>query len=399
MERQRKNPTSRVALVTWLSVAVLAALLTSLTLPAGAQPPNAERRRIEGLAERARERVLALQQEADDLATQEQSLLVELRRLEVERQLNAESLIQIDADLDETTRQLTDTAEQVEQLEHTVATQRPAVEARLVELYKLGRPSYNRLLLGVEDLRSLGRAYRLVSALAELDRQRITEHRQTLAELRSSQAALEKRQAEIKALQAEALSARRRANRTIAAQSALVRSIDERRDLTAQLTAELQIAHQLLQATLAAMATGASPSPAPVALPLRPFRGDLESPVAGEAALPFGRQQQTRFGTTIIRNGIEISAREGSLVKAVHEGQVAFADTFTGFGNLVILDHGGQSYSLYGYLSSLSVERGTHVDDQTILGTVGRAPAGASALYFELRIDGEPVDPVEWLQE
>ena len=220
-----------------------------------------------------------------------------------------------------------------------------------------------------------------------------------MAELRSSQAALEMRQAEVEALQAEALSARRRANRTIAAESALVRSIDERRDLTAQLTAELQVAHQLLQATLAGMAMGGPPSPAPVALPLRPFRGDLEPPVAGEVALPFGRQQQTRFGTTIIRNGIEISAREGSLVKAVHEGQVAFADTFTGFGNLVILDHGGQSYSLYGYLSSLAVERGTHVDEQTILGTVGRAPAGASALYFELRIDGEPVDPVEWLQE
>ena len=234
MERQRKNPTSRVALVAWLSVAVLTALPTSLTLPARAQPPNAERRRIEGLAQRARERVLTLQQEADDLATREQSLLVELRRVEVERQLNAERLIQIDADLDETTGQLTETVEQ---------------------------------------------------------------------------------------------------------------------------------------------------------------------PVAGEVALPFGRQQRTRFGTTIIRNGIEISAREGSLVKAVHEGQVAFADTFTGFGNLVILDHGAQSYSLYGYLSSLTVERGPHVDDQTILGTVGRAPAGASALYFELRIDGEPVDPVEWLQK
>ena len=399
MERQRQNPTSRIALVTWLSVAVLTALPTLLTLPARAQPPNAERRRIEELAERARERVLALQQEADDLATQEQSLLVELRRVEVERQLNAERLIQIDADLDETTRRLTETAEQAEQLERTVAAQRPAVEARLVELYKLGRPSYNRLLLGVADLQSLGRAYRLVSALAELDRQRITEYRQTLAELRSSQASLEQRQAEVEALQAEALSARRRANRTIAAQSALVSSIDERRDLTAQLTAELQMAHQLLQATLAAMATGDSPSPAPVALPLRPFRGDLAPPVSGEVALPFGRQQQTRFGTTIIRNGIEISASAGSLVKAVHEGQVAFADTFTGFGNLVILDHGGQSYSLYGYLSSLAVERGTHVDDQTILGTVGRAPAGASALYFELRIDGEPVDPVEWLQE
>lgn len=82
-------------------------------------------------------------------------------------------------------------------------------------------------------------------------------------------------------------------------------------------------------------------------------------------------------------------ADEGTPVIAVHEGQVAYADTFTGFGNLIIIDHGTQSYSLYGYLATLDVER------DMPLGTVGRTPAGASSLYFELRVDGQPVDPVE----
>ena len=242
------------------------------------------------------------------------------------------------------------------------------------------------------DLRQLGRAYRVVSALAELDRQQVAEHRQALESLKSSQSALKERQEQVAALQEETRRIRRGLDRAIAAQSDLVRSIDERRDLTAQLTGELHLAQQQLQAA------GSQSRHAPV-LPLRPFRGDLERPVAGDVVIPFGRHQQTRFGTTIVRNGIEISAAEGGPVKAIHEGHVAFADTFTGFGNLVILDHGGQSYSSYGYLSFLAVQRGTHVDRHEVLGTVGRAPAGQAGLYFELRIDGNPVDPVEWLKE
>ena len=280
-----------------------------------------------------------------------------------------------------------------------MVAQQPGVEARLVELYKLGRPRYSRLLLGVRDLGSLGRAYRAVSALAEVDRQRVTEHRQALDALQSSQSTLEKRQEQVTVLQKEMRRTRRGLDGAIAAQSDLVQSIDDRRDLTAQLTGELQLAQRQLQATLAEMAAGSQSRPVFVALPLRPFRGELERPVDGDVVAPFGHHQQTWFGTTIIRNGIEISAAQGSLVTAVHEGQVAFADTFTGFGNLVILDHGGQSYSLYGYLSFLAVQRGAHVDRHEVLGTVGLAPAGPTALYFELRIDGKPVDPVEWLKE
>jgi septal ring factor EnvC (AmiA/AmiB activator) len=100
----------------------------------------------------------------------------------------------------------------------------------------------------------------------------------------------------------------------------------------------------------------------------------------------------------VTRNGIEIGAREKTPVRAVHEGTAAFAAPFTGFGTLVIVDHGGNAFSLYGHLSQALVTKGATVKRGGIVGSVGHTPTGVAALYFELRIDGRPVDPVQWLR-
>lgn len=379
-----------------MTLAALGALVAGVARVA-AQP--SDRAELERLANRASARIRALQQEADSLASRERTLLGELRRFEIDRQIKAEELVGIAVKTDATGRELAETTARITDLEQAAMRQRPGVEARLVELYKLGRPGYARLLLGVGDLRSIARAYRMVAGLAELDRQRIEEHRLTLERLKTARDDLEARHLKMRALEDDARRARQALDRAVANQTTQIDEIDRRRDLTAQLTGELQLAQRQLQASLVALASGTTALVAPMALPLRPFRGDLEPPVSGRVIAPFGRQQQTRFGTTIQRNGVELAAEEGAAVQAIHEGEVAFADTFTGFGHLVILDHGAQSYSLYGYLSSLSVERGARVDRHQVLGAVGRAPAGPAALYFELRIDGQPVDPVQWLKK
>jgi septal ring factor EnvC (AmiA/AmiB activator) len=106
----------------------------------------------------------------------------------------------------------------------------------------------------------------------------------------------------------------------------------------------------------------------------------------------------SRFGTAIARSGIEISLAEGQPVQAIHEGTVAYADQFTGYGDLVIVDHGEGVYSLYGYLASIEATRGQRVEAHTRIGASGRNPSGNPALYFELRVDGKPVDPLQWLK-
>ena len=91
---------------------------------------------------------------------------------------------------------------------------------------------------------------------------------------------------------------------------------------------------------------------------------------------------------------------EGAPAQAVHEGTVAFADTFAGFGNLVIVDHGAQTFSLYGDLLDIGGQerRARRPRAARRHRRADRRPAPAG-LYFELRVDGQPVDPLQWLKK
>jgi murein hydrolase activator len=358
-----------------------------------AQSPAPDRGAADTTAQRATERIRALQRESDALAKQERTLLVELRRLEVERELRTAELATIDRDLRDTGSKIEATTARAAALGTVAETERPEVERRVLQLYKLGHAGYWRLLLDSSDLRTIGRAYRTAAALNRLDRERVQQHQRTLDALKRERQSLEAHLQEARRLQERAAAARSAAARAVASRTALVASIDARRDLNAQLAGELEAAQQRLQGTVAQL--GAS---APVVLPLRAFRGALPWPAAGIVVGRFGRAVNSRFGTSIPRNGIEISIAEDQPVRAVHEGTVAFADQFTGYGNLIIIDHGSAVYSLYGFLLSMDVGRGARVAAETLIGSSGRNPSGNPALYFELRIDGKPVDPLQWLK-
>ena len=172
--------------------------------------------------------------------------------------------------------------------------------------------------------------------------------------------------------------------------------------MNAQLAGELSTTQQNLQGALRNLANGEPQAAETLSLPLRPFRGDLPWPVAGSVrrrfSLTAGARGVASNGGTA-SNGVEIAAAEGSKVEAIHEGIVAFADTFAGYGNLVILDHGSQAFSLYGNLLDIAVKRGARVDRGEAIGTVGPSALGPAGLYFELRIDGQPADPLQWLRK
>src|SRR4029078_12785290 len=98
------------------------------------------------------------------------------------------------------------------------------------------RAGSRRLLLDVNDLREIGRAYRTAAALGRIDRDRVEEHRRTLAALASERAALQKRATDLDALPTQARRASAAVEAAVAARSRLIQEIDGRRDLNAQLT-------------------------------------------------------------------------------------------------------------------------------------------------------------------
>ena len=342
--------------------------------------------------QRIAERLKALQQEAAQLASRETTILSELRKLEIDREINATELAAVEQDLQQTKTQLSEAITRAAALRERADTQRPDVESRLVRLYKMGSAGYWRLLLDVDDMRSMGRTYRTAASLTRLDGERIKQYQQTLADLTQERTRLEARAKEIATLQDKAAAARTAVDRAVASRASLLASVEARRDLALQLATELEEAQQKLQASVAPGATRAS------ALPLKPFRGDIPWPAEGFVLSRFGRQRSAG-DMFVTKNGIEISLAEGRPVNAVHEGVVSFAGPFTGYGQLVIVDHGENAHSLYGHLGLVAVNKGDRVTPQTRVGASGRNPSGNPALYFELRVDGKAVDPLQWLRK
>lgn len=340
-------------------------------------------------AKRVSDRIKALQQEAEQLAAQSRTLLGELRQLEIERDLKTEEAKTADAAVAASQQALRETSDRVTALEQQREQQLPDLRAQLVDVYKRGRTGYAQLLLGAGDIREFARATRAVAALSNVNQKRIDQHRATLKALRAERDTLAAKTRELQMQQADASRARAAADRAVRARTALITRIDSERDLAAQYVGELQAAYDRIPQLAANRGDH-------VELPLAPFKGGLDWPVPGRLTARFG--QTNRPGGAAVRNGIEIAAADGAPVRAVHGGTVAYADAFTGFGTLVIVDHGTNDFSLYGYLGATSVARGDVVEAGTEVGKVGQGPGATPALYFEVRIDGRSVDPVQWLK-
>jgi septal ring factor EnvC (AmiA/AmiB activator) len=367
-------------------VLCVATLVLSAVASAQAPATNADTRRVA-------ERIRALQREADQLARSSRTLLAELRKLEVERDLKVAEREKADLAVADTQAQLRTIDDRLKNLEQDRVRQLPAIEAQLVDLYKHGTLGYARAVFGASDVRELGRASRTLAALVARDERRLEEHRRTLAALRDERQAQETEARRLRELQATAARAQTAAQRAVAAHAARLSQIDRERDLTAQYVGELQVARDALMRQLE---NGDPSDEGGVALPLAPFRGALEWPATGRLTARFG--QADRLGGTAVRNGIELAAAEGTSVRTIHGGTVAHADPYPGFGNLVIVDHGANHYTLYGYLGAMTVTTGQKVAAGTEVGIAGPSPAGPPALYFELRVDGRSVDPVQWLK-
>lgn len=372
--------------------ALLVLTVAALSAQQPARAPEAREDDPAALVRRAEQRIAELQAEADRLAKSAGTLLGELRALEIQREIQAEALKKAEAERAAITAQRDRAAARVAALEAERVASTEGVAERLVAIYTRGRGGYVRMLLQADDLRALGRMTRGVAAVAQLDRLRIEQHRRTLQAERAAVAELEAQRTALAAAEAAAREARARLDRAVRAHRRRLDDIDRQRDLAARYIGELQQAAVSLQRHVAGL-----DSTAPPTLPLAPFRGTLPWPVNGRVVARFGPTSGRGGAPAMIRNGIEIEADAGAPVHAVHGGTVSFAAPFVGYGVLVILDHGDDEFTLYGHLREAAVEMGQRLARGAIVGYAGRNPSGDEVVYFEVRVDGRPVDPVQWL--
>jgi septal ring factor EnvC (AmiA/AmiB activator) len=368
-------------------------LLLALALTAPAAPEGTAPGDVAGDARlgKVQERRAALERELQRLRGEERSLLGEVERLELEERLRGEELREIEIGLQRTQARMDATLLRVRELEASLAAARPVLASRARALYKLGELSYLRLLLSVDRTADLFRGYRFVTTLARRDNERVSAFRADLEALGAERAELERRTEQSIALRAQLVAARRSLEAQHRRKLALLTSIVEKKETHLAYVAELEQAEGKLRQLLLGLIEGE------VTVPVGALRGSLPWPVSGRIRSGFGRRKHPRFDTYTVHNGIEIEAAADSPVQAVHDGTVAFADRFRGYGLMVVLDHGSRHHTLYAQLGELSARVGQTLRAGETLGAVAAGPE-APRLYFEVRFQGRPEDPLEWLQ-
>lgn len=306
------------------------------------------------------------------------------------QQLNdaARALHETDAAIEAKSQSLAQLQDQRSRLESSLSGQRAALAQLLRAAYALNRGSDLSLLLGDEDVSRIARAL-AYSRYFQHDRvQRIRALLADVAKLDQVKQGIESEQAVLRAQRGQRAAQAQTLQQARDAQQGLLTQADaqlaQQKDRLAALQRQQQDLNQLLEKLKDVFAD--IPRQLGGERPFAQSKADLPWPVSGAV----------RAGTGVLEHGLVIAAKPGTTVHAVAYGRVAWADFMRGFGELVIVDHGGGYMSLYGGNEAALVEVGDWVKPGQAIATVGRSQQQGA--YFELRKDGKPVDARDWLK-
>jgi len=267
------------------------------------------------------------------------------------------------------------------------------IQPRLFVLYRLTREHPLKALLSAADFSSLIWRWRAVTGLLSRDLQALREAKR-LADFESTLASelegLDKdlgQWREVSAAHAREAAIRKRELTQVVA--ALTTDAVESKRIIAELEEQERALTKLIKALQMARSSG---FPA--------LKGRLPLPTEGIVEVGFGKVVNPKFNTVTVQKGWDIRADEGSPVRAIAKGQVVYTGWLRGYGNVLIVDHGGGFHSLVAHLASLSRAASESVEPGDVVGTVGDSGSLKGVyLYFEIRQDGEAVDPAQWIQD
>ena len=291
---------------------------------------------------------------------------------------------------------LTDLQAQQRELNVQRARQEELLAQIIQAAYKGRQQSFLKTLLNQEDPGKAGRMMHYAAVFSRYQAEQIEAYQSTLArlqqlntELNGELDALNTRQTQLAAEQASLLANK---EERAAALQALTTAIQSRNAELEQLELDRAELEELLAEIARSMEGIRSFEDVP---PLPERRGALLSPLTGTLLSNFGASYG---GGSLQRQGIVIGADEGSPVRAVHAGYVAFASWLRGSSLLVVIDHGAGYVSLYGGNQALAVAAGEWVEAGAVIATSGRGTDSLGpGLYFELRYQGRAQNPAEWL--
>ncbi len=280
------------------------------------------------------------------------------------------------------------------ELEEAIAAlhRRQAILARRVRaIYMYGQLNYLEVIMGSKSFSDFANRLEMLKRIIRADFNLILEIRARQAEIEAKRAELEAQKKQVDELEAEAAKTQQAIAEKHAEQQAVLDEASRQKEAAEQMERDLQADSQDIQRRIQQRAAGGGVQIVGT--------GQLSWPVSGGVITsPQGWRVHPIFGTSIYHAGMDIGVDEGTPVHAADDGVVVDADWLGGYGNCVIIDHGNGMQTVYGHNSALVVSAGQRVSKGELIAYAGSTGYSTGPhCHFEVRINGEPVDPMGYL--
>jgi septal ring factor EnvC (AmiA/AmiB activator) len=325
-------------------------------------------------------------------------------------------LNQVDRELDQTRKRIgvlgreivalekkiADTALASQDLIEKIKTHERYMSKRLVALYKLNWLGKFHVLASADSLHELLQRKTAMERILAYDEKVIKEIRDSRRNLETIRSRLEahrdemRRRADEYQKQINHMAAER------ATRAGLLAYVRKEKSAQQAIIESLTQAAQELDEKIRNFDTEAppgSPDEYSTGKPFRAYKGLLKMPVKGKIVSLFGKFKNPRYNVLNFHSGIEIQTERGEPIQAVYSGKILYSDWFKGYGNMIIIDHGDNYYTVYAHIEESFKTAGDVVEAGEVMATVGDTGSiTGPKLYFEVRHHGKPLDPMQWLK-
>lgn len=352
------------------------------------------------LADDLEDQLADLQRQAEEqqAKTNEASAKVEnvserLRQIQEELRVATAEYKEVKGQLDSVEDKISDNTELLQKTEADLKEKNKKLQQRVRDIYINGQISYVDVLFGAKDFADLMTRMDVLKRIIKHDYDLIMKVKEEKATVENTRAQLEKDKAEAEVLVADAQAKKAKVEDKESEQQVLLDQAIYDRDTSERMYEEImaasqEVANMIRRSQMSSAGYSGAPAGA----------GEMIWPISGPITSEFGWRTHPIFGTARFHSGLDIGGDYGMPIYAAASGTVIYAGWISGYGNAVIIDHGGGVTTLYGHNDSLNVSEGENVAQGQVIAMCGSTGNSTGPhCHFEVRENGEPVSPYGYL--
>jgi septal ring factor EnvC (AmiA/AmiB activator) len=317
---------------------------------------------------------------------------------------NRKELTYLNRKLKNLKKEMLSTNSQLNQINQDIAQRKELFNKRLIALYKYERSGgILRTIFSSHSYLDLSQRTKFIGIILNQDIQIIHQFMEQVSLTKEKKTTLQENQKSLKKVKARILKKKSQINKQKKKKSALLKKVRSEKQTYQIAVRELEKSslelQSLIDRLLKELTTRKGDFIPEDGKGFAMLKGKLLFPVSGKIISRYGNQIDPKLNTVTFQKGIEISTKRGKEIKAIYEGKVIYADWLKGYGNIIIIDHGGSYYSLSAHLSETYKSVGARVEAGEVIALSGDTGSlKGPCLYFELRHHGKPLNPLHWLR-